>query len=143
FTVLINEHRVIKHGNTNIILAGVTDYSAHILLESHKSSPENALKGSPSSYTKILLAHQPKSIYAASKAGFDLQLSGHTHGGQYIPFKYFAKLIHPVVKGLHKINNTWIYVSKGTGYWGPPIRLGSPSEITLIKLKRSIPLKTN
>jgi predicted MPP superfamily phosphohydrolase len=82
----------------------------------------------------ILLAHQPKSIYEASDAGFDLQISGHTHGGQYLPWNFLVTLDQPFVKGLHKYKNTWIYVNRGTGYWGPPVRIGIPSEVTLITL---------
>ena len=78
--------------------------------------------------------HQPKSIFAASKAGFDLQISGHTHGGQYWPHNLLVALTQPYLKGLVKHHNTWLYISTGTGYWGPPLRGGVPSEITLIEV---------
>jgi predicted MPP superfamily phosphohydrolase len=83
---------------------------------------------------KILLAHQPRNIFAAASAGYDLQISGHTHGGQYLPWKYLVTLNQPYIAGLHRHEHTWIYVNRGTGYWGPPLRLGVPSEITLFKL---------
>jgi hypothetical protein len=86
-------------------------------------------------YVKILLAHQPKSIFEAARAGFDLQLSGHTHGGQYIPWKYLVTLSQPYIQGLHRHGQTWVYVNRGTGYWGPPLRLGVPSEVTKISLR--------
>ena len=81
------------------------------------------------------LAHQPNSIYDVNKAGADLQLSGHTHGGQFWPFTYPTKLVNAYLSGLHNHNGTQIYVNSGTGYWGPPLRLGVPAEITLIRLK--------
>lgn len=132
-TVLMNEHVVIKSGKQQIILAGVTDYSGRSVRQ-QSSSPVNAVKGTGEHDVKILLAHQPRSIYEASKAGIDLQLSGHTHGGQYYPYTLFVRLQQPFINGLNKYKDTVIYVSRGTGYWGPPMRLGVPSEITEITL---------
>ena len=83
---------------------------------------------------KILLAHQPWSIFNAHEAGTDLQISGHTHGGQFWPFVYAVRMANPYTAGLHDHNGTWIYVNRGTGYWGPPLRLGVESEITMITL---------
>jgi predicted MPP superfamily phosphohydrolase len=83
---------------------------------------------------KVLLAHQPRTAAAAEAAGFDLQLSGHTHGGQFLPWKWFVPLQQPFTAGLHRLRNLWVYTSRGTGYWGPPIRFGAPSEITHLKL---------
>jgi hypothetical protein len=134
FTVLLNEHRLLRYGNARILIAGVTDYSGGRFLKSHTSSPETALAGAPESDIKILLAHQPRSIFAASRAGFDLQISGHTHGGQYFPWNFFVGLQQPYTHGLHRYEDTWIYVSRGTGYWGPPLRICEPSEITVITL---------
>ena len=88
------------------------------------------------SAVKVLLAHQPRSIFAAVEAGCDLQISGHTHGGQFYPWNMVVDWIQPYLKGLHLHESTWIYVSRGTGYWGPPLRLGVPSEITLIRLTK-------
>jgi predicted MPP superfamily phosphohydrolase len=134
FTVLLNEHRVISRGNGRMLLAGVTDYRGGNFLKSHVSDPFKALGGAPPTDAKILLAHQPKSIFEAAKAGFDLQISGHTHGGQFFPWNLLVGLNQPFVAGLDRYKNTQIYVSRGTGYWGPPLRVGSPSEITVIKL---------
>ncbi|WP_038247772.1 metallophosphoesterase [Ghiorsea bivora] len=135
FTVLLNEHELIEYEGAKLLLAGVTDYRAHQYISAHQSSPKQAMQGAPDADVKILLAHQPKSIFEATEAGFDLQISGHTHGGQYYPWNFIAKMANPYIKGLHLHDNkTWIYVSPGTGYWGPPIRLGNEPEITVFKL---------
>ena len=95
---------------------------------------EKAIRGFENSDFKILLAHQPKDIEHAVKYGFDLQLSGHTHGGQYYPFSFLVQLAQPFLKGLHKKGDTQIYINQGTGYWGPSIRIGTVPEITEIIL---------
>jgi predicted MPP superfamily phosphohydrolase len=93
------------------------------------------MTGAPSDAgVRLLLAHQPRSAFAAARAGFDLQLSGHTHGGQFFPWNFVVRLFHPFTTGLHRIDRLWIYISRGTGYWGPPQRLGAPSEITYLRL---------
>jgi len=86
---------------------------------------------------RLLLAHQPRSAELAEQAGFHLQLSGHTHGGQFLPWNLFVPLQQPFVAGLHRLGALWVYVSRGTGYWGPPKRLGAPSEITRVRLVRA------
>jgi hypothetical protein len=134
FSVLLNEHLVIARGRARMLLAGVTDYRGGNFLPDHRSDPQKAINGAPRADVKILLAHQPKSIFDAAKAGYDIQISGHTHGGQFFPWNLFVGFSQPYVSGLHTHQNTRIYVSRGTGYWGPPLRMGSPSEITLIKL---------
>jgi predicted MPP superfamily phosphohydrolase len=134
FTVLLNEHRIITSGSGKLLLAGVTDYREGRMLPGHRSDPQKALNAAPETDIKILLAHQPKSIFAASRAGYDLQISGHTHGGQFFPWNLVVGFTQPYISGLYKHADTQIYVSRGTGYWGPPVRVGSPSEITLIKL---------
>ena len=134
FTVLLNEHRIIRYGKGRILLAGVTDYHAGQFLNSHKSSPKISLSGAPQSDVKLLMAHQPRSVFSAAREGFDSQVSGHTHGGQYFPWTYLVGLQQPYTAGLHQHGKTWIYVSRGTGYWGPPFRIGVPSEITVITL---------
>jgi uncharacterized protein len=133
--VLLNEHEVVTHGGTPLVVAGVTDYSAHHFDPARRSDPAAALMGAPlNAGAKILLAHQPRSAAAASNAGFDLQLSGHTHGGQFWPWNLFVRFQQPFTAGLHKLNALWVYVSRGTGYWGPPNRFGAPSEITRLRL---------
>ena len=135
--VLINEHVVLEHDGATLAVAGVTDYSAHHFDPSQKSDPSGAAKGVPTDTLKVLLAHQPRSAYSAEKAGYDLQLSGHTHGGQFWPWNLFVRLQQPFTAGLHRLGLMWVYISRGTGYWGPPMRFGIPSEITLIRLVRS------
>jgi predicted MPP superfamily phosphohydrolase len=136
-TVLNNAHRVVARGGATMIVAGVTDYSAARILESHASDPRVAVAGAPPADLKILLAHQPRSYVDALRAGFDLQLSGHTHGGQFFPWNLFVRLAQPFSTGLHVVEQMAIYVSRGTGYWGPPLRGGVPSEITLLTLRRA------
>jgi hypothetical protein len=132
--VLQNEHVVLRHAGAQLVVAGVTDYSAHHFDERQRSSPQAALAGAPAAATKLLLAHQPRSAAAAEAAGFQLQLSGHTHGGQFFPWNYFVRMQQPYTAGLHRLKNLWIYTSRGTGYWGPPKRIGAPAEITLLRL---------
>ena len=135
--VLQNEHVVIEHGGARLVLAGVTDFNAGHFERSHRSDPDAALHGAPpDAAMKVLLAHQPRSAPAAARAGFDLQLSGHTHGGQFLPWNWFVRLQQPFTAGLHQLDRLRIYVSRGTGYWGPPKRFGAPSEITRIRLLR-------
>jgi len=133
--VLQNEHVVLHHQGQPFVLAGVTDYSAHHFDERERSDPQAALAGAPpDAVLKILLAHQPRSAFAAEAAGFHLQLSGHTHGGQFLPWNFFVRLQQPFTAGLHRLKDLWVYTSRGTGYWGPPKRLGAPAEITRLRL---------
>jgi predicted MPP superfamily phosphohydrolase len=133
--VLLNEHVVVRHKGAPLVVAGVTDFSAHHFNPEQRSDPVAALWGAPANAAaKILLAHQPRSAAAAASAGFDLQLSGHTHGGQFWPWNLFVRLQQPFTAGLHRLNRLWVYISRGTGYWGPPNRFGAPSEITLLRL---------
>ena len=138
-TVLMNQHVVLSHQGASLLVAGVTDYNAHHFDESHRSDPVAALAGAPAHVAvKVLLAHQPRSAAAAADAGFDLQLSGHTHGGQFYPWNLFVPLQQPYTAGLKRLRELWVYTSRGTGYWGPPKRLGAPSEITRLRLVRAV-----
>jgi predicted MPP superfamily phosphohydrolase len=133
--VLMNEHVVLRHEGAAVVVAGVTDYSAGHFDPAHRSDPAAAIAGAPSDAgVRLLLAHQPRSAFAAAPAGFDLQLSGHTHGGQIFPWIYLVRLQQPFTAGLHRLGKLWVYISRGTGYWGPPKRLGAPSEITYLRL---------
>lgn len=132
--VLLNEHVVIEREGAQLVLAGVPDYSAAHFDPAHRSDARAALAGAPTDAMKVLLAHQPRSAPAAALAGFDLQLSGHTHGGQFLPWRFFVQFQQPFTAGLHKVGKMWVYVSRGTGYWGPPKRFGAPSEITRLRL---------
>ncbi|VVE50274.1 serine/threonine protein phosphatase [Pandoraea anhela] len=140
-TVLENEHVVLEHEGASLTVAGVTDFTAHHFDEAKRSDPMAAVAGAPQGVPRVLLAHQPRSAPAAQAAGFDLQLSGHTHGGQFWPWMYFVPLQQPFVHGLHRLGRLAIYVSRGTGYWGPPKRFGAPSEITRIRLVPGTPGK--
>jgi len=135
--VLLNEHVVIEREGAALAVAGVTDYSAHYFDPSHRSDPTTALAGAPVDAVKVLLAHQPRTAQAAARAGVDLQLSGHTHGGQFWPWNLFVRMQQPFTAGLERLGRMWIYISRGTGYWGPPMRFGIPSEITRIRLVRA------
>jgi len=134
FDSLINEHRVLERDGSQLVLGGVTDISAGHMVPGHTSDPQASLRGAPETAVRILLAHQPVSVFQAARAGYDLQLSGHTHGGQYFPYSKLIGVAQPFVAGLYRHEKTWLYVNRGTGYWGPPIRLGSPAEITEIIL---------
>jgi len=132
--VLMNEHVVLQHRRAPIVLAGVADYSAHHFEPAHRSDPYMAIAGAPQAAVKVLLAHQPRSANAAADAGFHLQISGHTHGGQFLPWNFFVRFQQPFTAGLHALKEMLVYTSRGTGYWGPPKRFGAPSEITHLRL---------
>lgn len=139
-TVLRNGHRVVEcpeRGGARLVVAGVDDYSAARMQPGAQSDPAAAVAGAPVGLFRLLLAHQPRSVAAAAEAGVDLQLSGHTHGGQFVPWNLFVPLQQPFTHSLRTHGRTQIYTSRGTGYWGPPLRLGAPSEITRIVLRAS------
>lgn len=135
---LMNEHVVIEHHGARLLLAGVADYNAADFAPEQRSDPVQALFGAPDGLPKILLAHQPRSAAAAAAAGFDLQLSGHTHGGQFWPWPLLVRLQQPYTAGLHRLGKLLVYTSRGTGYWGPPKRFGAPAEITRIRLLAAV-----
>ena len=133
--VLMNEHVVLRHDGATVVVGGVTDHDAHHYDPTQRSDPAAAMVGAPHRAAfRLLLAHQPRSAFAAAAVGFDLQLSGHTHGGQFLPWTFLVRLQQPITAGLHRVESLWVYVSRGTGYWGPPLRLGAPSEITHLRL---------
>ncbi len=131
---LLNDNKILNIGDRKFLIAGVTDLKAGNIVPSHKTDPGKAIANSEESHFKLLLAHQPNSIFESSKYGFDLQLSGHTHGGQYFPANFLIHFFQKYVAGLYKHENTILYVSRGTGYWGPPLRLAAAPEITNINL---------
>lgn len=134
FDVLLNEHRLLTQKSGRLLVCGVTDFSAGGHVAAHRSDPEAALRGAPPADVKVLLAHQPKSVLDAADKGYDLMLSGHTHGGQFAPWMLLMALSQPYISGLHRHLDMQVYVSRGTGYYGPPLRLAAPSEITLLTL---------
>jgi predicted MPP superfamily phosphohydrolase len=115
-------------------LAGVDDSSAHRMLPGHGQDVPRALEGRDPGRAVVLLAHQPKAVRDAARCDVDLQISGHVHGGQLVPFNWLARLDQPFIAGLHQWERTQVYVSTGTGYWGPPMRVGPRSEVTRIEL---------
>lgn len=132
--VLLDEHAVVQHRGADIVIAGVADLHASQIEPSHESSPRKAFAGAPQGGFRLLLAHQPESILATDGLGVHLQLSGHTHGGQYFPFTWLIRLVKKWSRGLHRVGDSWLYVNRGTTYWGPPMRLDSQQEITVIEL---------
>ncbi len=135
--VLLDEHRVLDHAGAALIVGGVTDHSAARTQPDHLGDAVLAFDGAPAGF-RLLLAHQPRSYELALEAAVDLQISGHTHGGQYFPFTALIHLAQPFSQGLHRVaDRMWLYVNRGTTYWGPPIRLGAPQEITKLVLRRA------
>jgi len=131
--VLRNERVSIGSESASFDLAGVDDHSAKG--DGHGEDLPKALRGRDLSRELVLLAHQPRTILEAKDHGVGLQLSGHTHGGQLWPWTYLVRLQQPVVAGLARFGDSLVYVSRGTGYWGPPMRLGAPSEIAELTLR--------
>jgi predicted MPP superfamily phosphohydrolase len=127
--VLLNEHTTIRKGSATLLVGGVVDPAYR------DQRPAISLDGAPKADFRLLLAHNPKLAPLGAKAGFDLQLSGHTHAGQFFPWTLAVRLVHaPHVAGLSREGDMQVYVSPGTGSWGPPVRFGTRPEITLIKL---------
>jgi len=135
--VLVNEHTKIDFKNAKLLIAGITDPAARAFGDKNIPDAAKAMGKEKNSDTfKLLLAHNPKLASMGEKAGFDLQLSGHTHAGQFFPWTLIVRFIHrPHYWGLSKEGNMKVYVGAGTGSWGPPIRLGTKTELTLIVLR--------
>lgn len=131
--VLRNERVEITHHGGAIDLAGVNDHSG----TGYDDPPdyEAALGDRDPTRPVLLLAHQPVQVRDAAAYGVDLQLSGHTHGGQLFPFHYLVRLEQPVVSGLAEVDGTIVYVTRGAGFWGPPMRVGADPEVTLLTLR--------
>jgi uncharacterized protein len=131
FRVLLNEHIVVRKGAATLLVGGVVDPAYRL------RQPEISIEDASRPDFRLLLAHNPKLAPLGARAGFDLQLSGHTHGGQFFPWTLAVHLVHaPHVTGLSREGAMWVYVSAGTGTWGPPVRFGTSPEITLVKLAR-------
>ncbi|GAA4453585.1 metallophosphoesterase [Phytohabitans houttuyneae] len=113
-------------------LAGVNDIAG----EEYDDGPDFAktFDGRDTSRPVVLLAHQPVQAHDAAKHGVDLQLSGHTHGGQMVPWSLLVRLEQPIVSGLGTVDGTKVYVTNGAGFWGPPVRVGAPPQVTLVEL---------
>jgi uncharacterized protein len=131
---LLNEHEILGHRNAELAVIGLPDPAGKAMGEGPDLA--RAMAGIPPGTMKLLLYHQPLGAEKAARAGIQVQLSGHTHGGQYFPWSPIVRMLfdHPV--GLHRQGSMWIYTSPGTGFWGPPNRFLVPPEITLITLRR-------
>lgn len=130
---LRNESTVIRRGGAAFDLAGVNDVAGE-----ERSDPpdfDRALSGVDASRPTVLLAHQPIQVGEAAAHGVDLQVSGHTHGGQMWPFHYVVGAVQPALAGLSTVGDTQLYVSRGAGFWGPPVRIGAPPDITVLSLQ--------
>jgi predicted MPP superfamily phosphohydrolase len=123
-TVLFNERARIGEGEASFDLVGLDDHTG-------KPDMEAALQGRSDERPLVVLAHQPRSLKFIEPHNPVLQISGHTHAGQIWPFNFLVRLVQPYVGGLYRHNaDMHVYVSPGTGYWGPPMRLGTQAEIT-------------
>lgn len=132
--VLQNEHHVIERGSSRLVIGGVPDLQGGRFSDAHRPDVARAFAGAPEG-TRVLLAHQPLFAKYARGHQVGLMLSGHTHGGQIFPFMAMVKLQQPVIAGLERIHEVLTYTSNGTGYWGPPFRIGPRGEITEITLR--------
>ena len=133
--VLRNERVTIGDAEASFDLAGIDDAHARDFGNGHGADLARAVRGRDPSRELVLLAHQPRAVFEAVVHGVGLQLSGHTHGGQIWPWNFLVRLQQPVVAGLARFSDTQVYVSRGTGYWGPPMRLAAPAEITRVTLR--------
>jgi predicted MPP superfamily phosphohydrolase len=132
--VLRNERVQIGRAGASFDLCGIDDHDGARFARDHGANVAEALRGRDPDRAVVLLAHQPRAVFEAAKHQVGLVLCGHTHGGQVWPWRYLVYLQQPYVSGLHDYRGTQIYVSEGTGFWGPPMRLGSAAEITLVTL---------
>ena len=132
--VLNNEHVVLRRGAGEIVLAGVPDPAARQRHNVAGPDAAVAFSGAPTGALRVLLAHQPRSALASLPVGFDLAITGHTHGGQFLPFRWIVGAVEPLLDGLQRAGSAWIYVGRGAGFWGPPNRVGVPAEVVLLRL---------
>jgi predicted MPP superfamily phosphohydrolase len=134
---LHNRHVIVERGGDRLVLAGIDDRTAASSGNpGHRADPEASLSGADADLPVLLLAHQPKQVEQAAAFGVDLQISGHTHGGQIWPFHFLVRTDQPTVHGLSRHGDkTQLYTSRGTGFWGPPFRVFAPSEISVITLR--------
>jgi len=137
WSVLHNSNLVVERGGSRLAVAGIDDLTARGSgVPGHGSDLPAATAGLDLDVPVLLLAHQPKSVRMSASAGIDLQISGHTHGGQMWPFHYVVRAEQGVLSGLSRHGDrTVLYTSRGSGFWGPPFRIFAPSEITLLILR--------
>ena len=139
FHLLSNNHAVVTKGNARLVIGGLPDPAGAQGLPSDRrhTADADAIFANAPEGPRLLLAHQPSVAVAAASTGACLTLSGHTHGGQILPWSLLVRLQQPIVAGLHRRagNDGWIFVSRGVGYWGPPMRFGAPSQIACLTLR--------
>ncbi|MFN8792510.1 MAG: metallophosphoesterase [Bdellovibrionales bacterium] len=131
---LHNEHRLYSFGSTRLMIAGVPDRMIRRFDPRFESNPDRALQTSEKVDFRVLLAHEPSSVFDLQKQTADVILSGHTHGGQIFPFGLLVRMVQPVVARWKTVRGVPIYAHIGTGLWGPPMRLGTRNEIVLFEL---------
>ncbi len=134
--VLANERRILSRKDAQLVMAGVTDAHEGGIRGGLAPDVGSALAGIPPDVPVILLAHQPKQAIQAQGHRVSLQLSGHTHGGQIWPFHYLVRLQQPMNAGLERIGDVLVFTSRGAGFWGPPLRIGSPAEVPILVLRK-------
>ncbi|MBI5500337.1 MAG: metallophosphoesterase [Deltaproteobacteria bacterium] len=132
--VLHNERVSVGRDGASFDLAGIDDWSGTGMAPGHGPDLRKALAGRDPARALVLLEHQPRGLDEAEAAGVGLQLSGHTHGGQFWPWKWIVDLVFRYSSGTARHGRTWIHVNEGTGFWGPPLRLCTTPEITLVML---------
>jgi predicted MPP superfamily phosphohydrolase len=136
--VLDNAHEVLHKDGATVLVMGISDLSAARMGSADRPDVGKAMHGAPQADFRLFLAHQPKAWKQAKEAGADLMLAGHTHAGQFFPFQGVVALFHKYFSGLYRHEDGfWIYVHAGSGFFGPPNRLGVPKEITLLELTTS------
>jgi len=135
--ILLNEHEVLRVKGSKLMVAGVTDSSGGHFDPAHEPNLIDAISTHESVQCKVLLSHRPELYDQAERLGVQVQISGHTHAGQFFPFSLFIGFAHKYYRGLHAYKNLWLYVNPGTGYWGPANRFASASEITLLTLQKA------
>jgi predicted MPP superfamily phosphohydrolase len=138
---LLNDAELIEHNGAALLVGGVIDPAASMATPGATPDAHAACRKDRPADFRILLAHQPGIAEKAEHAGFDLQLSGHTHGGQFFPWTLVVRHVHRYHLGLFKHGKMHVYVNAGTGTWGPPIRFGTRPEITLIVLRALPPAR--
>jgi predicted MPP superfamily phosphohydrolase len=131
-TVLRNRTVNLRDGDARLDLVGVDDYGQRD--RARGWDLEAAVAGRDPETAAVLLAHQPQAVDQAMEKGIGLQLSGHTHGGQLFPITGLVTALWRYSAGLYRVGDGHVYVHRGTGFWGPPMRIGSPPEIAAITL---------
>lgn len=133
FITLHNNHRIIPYNHHKLLIAGVPDRMVNRFFRNQHSLPDVALKTAETAVYRLLMAHEPATALDIKTESCDLLISGHTHGGQIFPFHFLVALVQPVVSGFKKINNVLVFAHQGTGFWGPPMRWFSRSEIVVFE----------